>query len=855
MDNNTRNPVDNAGQEKVENAQNIQNDVQSEDSKINNVPVTKEERRRQKKEARKAKKAAKKAKWRARPLWQKCLRIIVPIVIVVAVIAAVILIGFQPAAVSFLTGEIEKTVNATNEPEEVYNITPPDEEGAARVEAIPTYDEKDTWAVYVYMCGSNLESVGMNELSEVTQYMADAYADTYQAESSRRRQEQIFNFIEELDQHGLDLPRTMYVEKREPAEKKDEVAPSSGSNDTIGDSTHVLNEMTNVELPENVKMVIQTGGSNRWQSVLANPNRSNILLYDSDGMRQIEDNHIRNMGDPSTLADFMRYCQENYPADHQVLILLDHGGGPFGMCWDEVYGEDNLTLDEFTEAFTAVYGEHPEKKPFELIATHACLMSNLDAIKTFAPYGRYYAAGEEVLTDIKLGNPKYYLTEVFEQGTGTNGARIAMRAADNYVNLWGRMGNSLIVSQLLQTVTDYGVIDLDKADAVYAAYDELMERVFEEAVKDPSSMTSVAQAAGNSTRFANELANGYNLIDLGQFMDGLADEYPKETAKVKTALQDCVLYHRGTYDFKDLQGVSVYFPVQVTDMYGLKKYMNYMNDISKSDSTKAFYYYKVAGCLNDEYAAYAEEKGYGRARVVDTSALKKLQNEEITLFGDGNYGLKPELDEMDLVQSASFILGEYKADEEKILYYGDSAYVKMAEDGSLSTDFDCEWIAMDGHLLATELIDCAGGQTRYRSLVKINGVDYYLILGQDEASDEISLLGIAEANEKVAPDMTGRALLELKKGDTITPLYDSNRVGEKDDSNMITQEKGENFKFKGEDTKYTLEKLKDGSYLTAIEVQDLRGDKYTTGIVEITVKGGKVEEASVRRDMINDVYE
>ena len=57
------------------------------------------------------------------------------------------------------------------------------------------------------------------------------------------------------------------------------------------------------------------------------------------------------MGDQDTLASFLRYGQENRPAQSYALILWDHGGGPLeGVCWDETSGMDHLSLREVTGA-------------------------------------------------------------------------------------------------------------------------------------------------------------------------------------------------------------------------------------------------------------------------------------------------------------------------------------------------------------------------------------------------------------------------------------------------------------------------------------------------------------------------
>ena len=45
----------------------------------------------------------------------------------------------------------------------------------------------------------------------------------------------------------------------------------------------------------------------------------------------------KDMTSPETLGDFIRYCSSNYPANRNILILWDHGGGSLaGYGYDEL---------------------------------------------------------------------------------------------------------------------------------------------------------------------------------------------------------------------------------------------------------------------------------------------------------------------------------------------------------------------------------------------------------------------------------------------------------------------------------------------------------------------------------------
>lgn len=99
------------------------------------------------------------------------------------------------------------------------------------------------------------------------------------------------------------------------------------------------------------------------------------------------------MGDPETLKGFLNYAEENYPADHKMLLFWNHGGGSVsGVSFDENYEMDSLVLDELSAVMKDVYGD---KKPFEVVGFDTCLMATVDTANVFQNYASYMVASEE----------------------------------------------------------------------------------------------------------------------------------------------------------------------------------------------------------------------------------------------------------------------------------------------------------------------------------------------------------------------------------------------------------------------------------------------------------------------------
>ena len=82
-----------------------------------------------------------------------------------------------------------------------------------------------------------------------------------------------------------------------------------------GCATTDLNELLEVQLPENVTVVIETGGAAEWQNDQVDASKLQRWVYTSDGLELVDEQDTADMGDAQTLQDFLEFASENYPAD------------------------------------------------------------------------------------------------------------------------------------------------------------------------------------------------------------------------------------------------------------------------------------------------------------------------------------------------------------------------------------------------------------------------------------------------------------------------------------------------------------------------------------------------------------
>ena len=97
-----------------------------------------------------------------------------------------------------------------------------------------------------------------------------------------------------------------------------------------------------------------------------------------------------NMGDTKGLTTFVEYLNDLPASDRNIFIFWDHGASLAGLCFDENYNWDQLTMQEITDAL------ENSAITWDLIGMDACLMGSLEVMQTVSPFGHLLLVSEEV---------------------------------------------------------------------------------------------------------------------------------------------------------------------------------------------------------------------------------------------------------------------------------------------------------------------------------------------------------------------------------------------------------------------------------------------------------------------------
>ena len=569
-----------------------------------------------------------------------------------------------------------------------------------------------------------------------------------------------------------------------------------------GFATNDLSGLMEVELPENVNVVIETGGSAVWQNDLMDADKLQRWLYNSEGLQLVDEQPSASMGEAQTLADFLSFAKENYPAEKTAVVFWNHGGGSVtGAAFDEIYGYDSLTLDEMYQAFSSVWNPSMEKQPLELIGFDTCLMATVDVAYTFADLAHYLVASEET----EPANGWYYSQWVgtLAQNPSMNGEELGKVICDAYYAGCEEVGT--------QDNTTLSLTDLTKVQTLLDAYDTFGAEALAAACTDPGFFSQFGRVAAQSENYGgNTKEQGYtNMVDLGHMarqsvgMLGSAQE-------VLDALDDCVLYQVGGQYRTEATGLSCYYSYN-GDVEDFNSYAG----LGAGVAFKYFYSYELTGELDNSGMAYIADMDFEELPEVKNLLSTDWDGAPLDLDEDGVSFLTLGPEANDILAGIGFSL--YYVDEESdmmLLLGTDNDMNADWDNGVFSDNFRGVWGSIDGNIVYMELSYESEDYNLYAIPVLLNGEEYNLQVVYDFSTDEWNVLGARQGIDNSG--MADKELRLLQEGDEITTIWYMSTASGDDEFEPYTAA----TVTVTADTAFGEMELPDGSYSMVYEMRD-----------------------------------
>ncbi len=336
----------------------------------------------------------------------------------------------------------------------------------------------------------------------------------------------------------------------------------NGSNleSDYGCATTDLKEILSASLSENINIVIQTVGTKKWHvNGISNSTSQRYLVSNGSLVRLENDLGDLDVGDSDTLSDFVTYCNKNYPANRNMLIFWNHGGGIiYGYGYDDsnYFSSDSLNVDEIQKALSksGVY--------FDFIGFDACIMGGIETACALYDFSDYLIASEDFESSDGWEYSRWLAA--LGQNSSTPTPDLAKIICDDFVDESKRANSEGILA----------LVDLAYMKLLYSAWTSFAYSAEAELLGSNYSYEMTPyNRVGKENRSSVADLSSYYAVDLMATASSMNTE---EAAALSDALSYAIVYMNSTSGDRDMTGLSVTLP------YGSKSTYNELSTILTS---------------------------------------------------------------------------------------------------------------------------------------------------------------------------------------------------------------------------------------------------------------------------------
>jgi clostripain len=314
-----------------------------------------------------------------------------------------------------------------------------------------------------------------------------------------------------------------------------------------------VNDMENVGSNQDINLVLQIDRgktpsefSGGWSGARRYKLETNVDPFNLDSP-VLKDMGQINMSDPKTLQEFIEWGVKEYPAEHYMLLISDHGMGWKGAVQDDSH-KGWMTLPGTREA-----AENAEKNTgvkLDIFAYDACLMGQTEVAYELKDVAKYLVASSDsegaegwpyhnILDKNVLKNIESALMTKFNFQPDALAKFLVRAAAQDQSNL-----------------PTMSAIDLSKMDEVAKASDKLAQ-----AILDTETPPAVIKTIVRKTQPFEGFKDHYDFCKRIVLSEDIKDPKLKEAAKgVMDTVYSAVMYEEHSSRNPNANGLSVHLP-------------------------------------------------------------------------------------------------------------------------------------------------------------------------------------------------------------------------------------------------------------------------------------------------------
>ncbi|MCQ2801083.1 MAG: Ig-like domain-containing protein [Bacilli bacterium] len=337
-----------------------------------------------------------------------------------------------------------------------------------------------------------------------------------------------------------------------------------------GFATSDLKQMLNVSLPDDVNVIIETGGvdgewslgSSYFDTSLPTAQRkisnTNLQRWEikNQKLSLISNLSTNEMSKQSEVQSFLEWGINDYPAENTGVIFWNHGGGIGGVCSDENYLEsyeyegetyyysNNLNCEEIARASKAALDSTGADK-FTWIGYDACLMGVADLATVNADYYDYMVASQETEPGSGWDYNSFFTSLIKNKENSKNNIELILdEICTSFIDENCSHGDCGLYDRYYEEYyycySTLAVYDLSKASNLINAFNAYAENLN---ISNTNGYKKIKNAYTNCYSYGED-SDG-SLYGNGDFIDFL-DEMDKQfttvsSANVRSAIKDIVI--------------------------------------------------------------------------------------------------------------------------------------------------------------------------------------------------------------------------------------------------------------------------------------------------------------------------
>lgn len=615
-----------------------------------------------------------------------------------------------------------------------------------------------------------------------------------------------------------------------------------------GKASQDMDEMRAAATGKNVRFVVQIGGAEEWKNDYAGAENLERFVISGGKAEKVASLPLASMGEASTLRNFLDWGVKNYPAGKMGVIFWGHGmGSTVGVCRDDLFGRDTLSLEELDNAFAAVSENMTDK--FEFVGFDACYMATLEAADILASYAEHMIASQE----LEPGDGWNYtaIGDLLGSEPHADWNKIAETVCDTFTE---DSVNSSFAEMMTLSVIDLTLID----DVIIKLNDyayELCEKLnTKEALREFRSYLESAEHFGEYTTRVGH-SNAADLADAVRAGSGYTD---RAKAAVE-AIENAVIYKRNGKDHRNACGLSVCYEFEPRGLSEIRtvgrlssspyflalidrtlRCVSPAYDVAEHDADKLAELWcadknNASDMLFDYWGGEPSSDAYKNTKG-KSSFVKFAEDFAPELYGRYSVSLEPSalknIASVGIYVCRSMPSYKYRCLGIKLCANADW------QTGRFSDEFDGKWFMLpDREPLMISPCFSENGSMFYGAAVEYDEKETTLFFSHDGAFKTV-LDGFRTIRED-----GGLGYAPLNTGDALSPLYELGTF----ENDLFGSESGEVHTFSGK-PELLYDFLPDGNYFYMIVITDIWGDVFQTDITNFSITDGRLGEPLPRED-------